>query len=321
VCLPASPVGNSRNFSRKLELKAVTKGSVMSKPSQPKIIAGMPAYNEEKYIGTMVLKTKQYVDEVIVIDDGSTDNTSGIARLAGAVVVRHPKNKGYGAAIQSILAEAKKRDSDVLVLLDADAQHNPQEIPQLVTPIGEGFDFVIGSREKQRSNIPRYRRIGQKVLLYSTNILSRKKLSDSESGFRVFSKKAIAALELRENGMAVSAETIAEAAKQGLKVTEVPISITYTKDGSTLHPVAHGLEVFTRIIAMISERRPFFFFGLGGGILVILGLIAGVLALQIFSNSGAMPIGTTMISVLLLIIGIFSIFTGIILRVLASRKD
>ena len=119
--------------------------------------------------------------------------------------------------------------------------------------------------------------------------------------------------------MSVSAEAIATAAEKELKITEVPISITYTKDSSTLNPLAHGLEVLTRIIAMISERRPLFFFGLSGGILVILGLIAGGRVIQIFSASGMMPVGTALISVLFLTIGILSIFTGIILHVLIRR--
>ena len=145
-----------------------------TKSSKPKIIAGMPAYNEGKYIGTLVLNTRQYVDEVIVVDDGSSDNTAEIARLAGADVIRHRKNKGYGAAIQSIIAEAKKRDPDILVVLDADDQHSPQEIPHLIKPIQqEGCDFVIGSREEQKDNIPFYRRIGQKVILRSISLLSK----------------------------------------------------------------------------------------------------------------------------------------------------
>ncbi len=292
----------------------------MSKPSQPRIIAGMPAYNEGKYIGTMVLNTRQYVDEVIVVDDGSVDNTSEIASLAGAFVVRHHENMGYGAAIQSILAEARNRAPDVLVILDADTQHNPEEIPHLISPIRDGYDFVIGSRRQQKSNIPLHRRIGQKVLLHSTNVLSHDRLSDSESGFRAFSAKAISALALRENGMAVSAETVAEAAKQGLKVAEVPISVAYRRDSSTLNPIEHGLGVLTRILAMISERKPLFFFGFIGAILIILGLIAGVRVLQYLSASGVLLVGSTMLAVLFLVVGAFSIFTGIILHVLSRRR-
>ena len=292
----------------------------MAELSQPNILVAMPAYNEEKYIGSMVLKARQYADEVLIVDDGSTDRTAEVARLGGATVVRHQENKGYGAAIKSILAEAKRKAPDVLVIIDADSQHHETDIPHLIKPIANGFDLVIGSRKLQGHNIPLYRRIGQKVLFFFSRILSRKKLSDSESGFRAFSRKAVGVLELRENGMAVSAETIAVAAEKGLRITEVPISITYTKDGSTLNPIRHGFGVLGRIIVLISERRPLFFFGLGGVILAALGIIAGTRVLDILATIGVFPVGTALISVLLIITGIFSIFTGIILNVLTQRK-
>ncbi len=291
-----------------------------SREGRPKIIAVIPAFNEEKYIGTIVLKTKQYVDEIIVVDDGSTDQTAKVAKFAGATVIQHKGNRGYGASIQTLLAEAKKRDLDVLVLLDADSQHNPDEIPDLIKPISEGFDLVIGSREQQKDGIPRYRRVGQTVISYFSRILSGEKLFDSECGFRVFSQKAVALLDLRENGMAVSAETIAKATEKGLKIIERPISVRYTRDGSTLNPVVHGMEVLGRIIVMISERRPLFFFGLGGASLIVLGLLAGVWVLRIAFVGGEMATGTALVALLLLIIGVFSVFTGIILNVLMKRK-
>jgi len=293
----------------------------MAKPSQPKILVVMPAYNEERYIGSVVLKARQYADEVIVLDDGSTDDTSEIARLAGATVMRHEENKGYGAAIQSLLAEAKKKGPDILIILDADSQHNPDEIPRLIKPIiSEGSDLVVGSRKQQKVKIPPYRRIGQRVLSYFSGILSGGKVFDSESGFRAFSPKAVAELKLKQCGFAIQAEMIADAAEKGLKVTEVPISVIYTKDGSTLNPIRHGLGVLARILAMISERRPLFFFGLGGSILIAFGLIAGVRTLYLFSNQGLLPPGNALLSVLFLTVGIFSIFTGIILHTLASRR-
>ena len=292
----------------------------MSKPSQSKILVAMPAYNEEKYISSLVAEARQYGDEVLIVDDGSTDDTSETARLAGAIVIQHKENKGYGAAVQSILAEAKRIAPDILVLLDADSQHNPHEIPRLVEPISQGFDLVIGSRKLLRDNIPFYRRIGQGVISYFCYILSGEKLSDSESGFRVFSRKAVGMLELREDGMSISAETIAKAAEKGLKITEIPISITYTRDGSTLNPVRHGFGVLGRIIAMISERKPLFFFGLGGAFLILLGLLVGIRVISIVSGGGEVATSTVLVSVLSLIIGILSIVTGVIRHLAIKRK-
>jgi glycosyltransferase involved in cell wall biosynthesis len=288
--------------------------------TEVRVLAGIPAYNEARYVGSIVLQARQYVDEVIVVDDGSTDNTARIAELAGATVIRHNQNRGYGAAVQSILAEAKKRNSDILVLLDADAQHNPNEIPALIKPISEGFDLVIGSREAQKDKTPAYRRIGQKVIFRSSRLASKANISDSECGFRAFSQRAISELELKESGMAVSSETIVRAAAKNLKITEVPISNIYTMDGSTLNPIRHGIEVLSRIIVMISQRRPLFFFGLAGGILLAAGLIIGFMVLHIATATGAVAIGSTVLTTLFIIAGMLSIFTGIILNALSSRK-
>ena len=288
----------------------------MAQQKQVKIVAGMPAFNESKYVGTLVLDTRQYVNEVIVVDDGSADDTSKIARLAGAQVVTHANNKGYGAAIQSIFAEAKKSGADILVLLDADAQHHPKDIPSIVQPILNGYDMVIGSRKKQAAKIPFFRRIGQKVILNSVNILNKTDLTDSESGFRAFSRKALDSLELKERGMAVSAETVAEALRLKLKITEVPISITYSKDSSTLNPVKHGVSVIMRVAVMIAEQRPLFFFGLAGLILVICGLAAGFYALSLYGQSGVISIGWSLVAMFLLIVCILSIFNGLTLHAL-----
>ncbi len=291
----------------------------MSESPKPKVIVGMPAYNEEKYIGSVISLARQFGDEVIVVDDGSIDRTAKIARLAGATVIQHITNEGYGAAIQGILAEAKKRSPDILVILDADSQHNPEEIPSLIKPISSGFDIVIGSRKIQSGNIPAYRHVGQRVLSYLTNILSERKISDTESGFRAYSRKAIDTLELKEKGMAISAEIVSVAAAKGLKVIEVPISAIYIKDGSTLNPVRHGLGVLHRIIVMISERRPLLFFGLFGVIAIVFGIVAGIMVIRTLFAAQVLQTGTALLSMLLITIGMLSMFTGVILDILVRR--
>jgi glycosyltransferase involved in cell wall biosynthesis len=294
----------------------------MNQPASTGVIVGMPAYNEAKYIGSVILQARRFADEVVVVDDGSSDATANIARLAGATVVRHEYNQGYGSSIRTLLSEANKRDAAILVVLDADAQHNPDEIPRLVEGIKDGADIVIGSREMQQNKIAGYRRLGQKVLSRMTKVASGQRLSDTESGFRAYSRKAIATLELKETGMAISAEIISAATSRGLIIAEVPVSVTYTGDGSTLNPVKHGLGVFNRILVMISERRPLLFFSLFGGIFLAIGLAAGGVVIWIFYfGANVLATGLAMVSILFVTIGMLTVFTGLILNVLIKRVN
>jgi glycosyltransferase involved in cell wall biosynthesis len=212
-----------------------------------KIVVALPAYNEEKYIGIMVTKVKEYADEVLVLNDGSSDKTEALAKEAGAEVISHPKNMGYGATIQSIIKEARKRQFDAFVIMDADTQHSAEDIPDLVKPILEGCDLVIGAR--RRVDIPQYRYFGGWILSSFVSMLSGRRVMDSQSGFRAFSPRAVKVLDLKENGMAVSSEMTVKAVVSGLKIREVPISIRYTEDSSTHNPVYQGFYTLWRIMA------------------------------------------------------------------------
>ncbi|OGN87971.1 MAG: hypothetical protein A2158_02380 [Chloroflexi bacterium RBG_13_46_14] len=289
------------------------------KEPRAKIIIGLPAYNEERAIAGVVLQAKEYADMVIVVNDGSVDNTARIARLAGAEVVEHGVNKGYGAAIQTILAEAGKRNADILVIIDADAQHNPDEIPRLIDAVMSGSDVVVGSRKLQKDVIPGYRRFGQSILAKFTNIAARQNLSDTESGFRAYSKKAITEMKLSQKGMAISAEIISEASHKGLKISEVPISVSYDDVTSSQNPILHGLGNLSRIFIFISERRPLLFFSVVGGILLLLGIISGIGVLQIYYGSNVFATGSALLCMLLVTLGMLCIFTGVILNAITKR--
>ena len=290
-----------------------------NKQPRTKVIVGLPAYNEERAIAGVVLQAREYADVVIVVNDGSVDNTAKVARLAGAEVVEHDKNRGYGAAIQTILAEAGRRKADILVIIDADAQHDPNEIPLLVEAVKSGSDVVVGSRQSQKAVIPGYRRFGQSILAKFANIAANQNLSDTESGFRAYSKKAIMGMELTQQGMAISAEIISEASHKGLIISEVPISVSYDDVSSSQNPILHGLSNLSRIFIFISERRPLLFFSVLGGVLLIIGIISGIGVVQIYYGSKVFATGTALLCMLFVTLGMLCIFTGVILNVITKR--
>ncbi|MFB0543624.1 MAG: glycosyltransferase family 2 protein, partial [Candidatus Bathyarchaeia archaeon] len=206
----------------------------MDVDKKSKIIACIPAFNEEKTIASVVVQARKYVDRVVVCDDGSVDLTGEIAEALGAVVVRHEENMGYGAAIISLFKEARRLCADIAVTLDGDGQHDPRQIPRLVEPLVRNeADIVIGSRFLRRedsSKVPRYRAVGLKMITGLTSNASYDNLTDAQSGFRAYSCRSLEVLMVTEQGMGVSTEILLKANERGLRVVEVPVTISYRKD-------------------------------------------------------------------------------------------
>lgn len=253
-----------------------SEGRLRQQADAVRTLVAMPAYNEEAYIAKTIVGAQQHADKVLVVDDGSNDDTVRIARALGAIVVRHETNKGYGGALQTIFYTAREIGAEELVIIDADGQHNPGEIPRLLAELRQGNDVVIGSRfiEGMDSYIPRYRKVGMKVLDTVTTIAGTNlAITDSQSGFRAYGRRAIEAIRISGEGMSAGSEILIQISDHRLKVAEVPIQVRYDIEGtSSENPVSHGIEVLMNIVRLISLRRPLVFFGIPGLVFTLFGL-------------------------------------------------
>lgn len=194
-----------------------------------KTFALIPAYNEETTIADVLSRTRPFVDGMIVVDDGSSDRTAQSARVQGAIVVSHVVNRGLGAAIGTGFEAAKRLGADVVVTLDADGQHDPAEIKKFVEAIEKGADVVIGSRMLTGFvGVPLHRRIAQIAGNLATFFLFGAWVTDSQSGFRAFTRYALSKIQIQTNRMEVSSELIAEAKRNKLTIVEIPIKAIYT---------------------------------------------------------------------------------------------
>src|SRR6266498_3516963 len=281
-----------------------------------KIIAASHAYNEGTTIGSVVLKARQFASEVVVVDDGSTDDTAETAALAGAHVIRHARNLGKGMAIRSAWMYARERGPDAFVLLDGDHQHDPHDIPRIVEPIlAATADVALGVRWGKTSGMPLYRRIGKRALDYATAAATKNgMLTDSQCGFRVFSPRALDAIEPTDDGLSIESQMLVEAQERNLRIREVNIDARYDLDGSTLAPGKHGTSVLGRIITLVSEKRPLFFFGLSGVALLGVAIFLGLVVVERFYATRQLAIGYTFIVAMSAIVGIISVFIGIVLN-------
>ena len=279
----------------------------------------IPAYNEELTIGSVVALAKKYGD-VLVVDDGSLDRTSEIAREAGAVVIRHERNMGKGYALRTAFEYALSEEYDIVVTIDADGQHNPDEIPFLIEPIIKGeADLVIGSRylSGSKKEIPLYRRFGLWVLNKSTKVAASVDV-DSQSGFRAMNRKTLEKLDLNSDGYSIETDTIVMASERGIRLMEVPITVRYdVPNKHKKNPLTHGLGVLASIVSLIGYKRPLLLFGVLSLIAFIIAGILGYLALKPYYHGGRVYLTQAIGAGIFVIIGIQLFIAGLTLNVLS----
>jgi glycosyltransferase involved in cell wall biosynthesis len=288
--------------------------------AKPFVVVGIPAFNEEAMIAQVVLEAQKHAGAVVVCDDGSNDMTGIIAKRLGADVVSHKRNLGYGASINSLFKRARELDADVLVTIDADGQHNPEEIPCVVKPIVRGVaDLVVGSRfieTRGTSEMPFYRRVGAQLITKLVNGSSKNGISDAQSGFRAYNRQALASLSPFEAGMGASVEILLKASKHDLRTCEVPSSCKYNNGNvatSTEHPITHGIGVVMSIFRFIVEERPLTLLGIPGVLCLFAGLGFGVWMLQIYTMEHYIVTNIALASMVFVLIGFFLLSTATIL--------
>ena len=286
-----------------------------------KIVVGIPAFNEEKNIAVLIIQLKKVADKIIVCNDGSTDLTSEIAEELGATVINHEKNLGYGAAIRSIFLKSKDLDGDILVTFDADGQHRIDDMNKVINPIINGeSDLVIGSRflDESEKEVPRYRKAGIKLITKITNATIKKQLTDSQSGFRAYSKKVLNELNPSELGMGISTEILIKASAKNFRISEVPIKIVYDGDTSTHNPISHGSSVLLSTIKFTSIEHPLKFYGIPSMIFFAIGLLFTSLSIEYYADIGRLNTNLTLIGAGSILIAVVLLLTGILLYSLVS---
>ena len=280
------------------------------------LLACVPAYNEEGVIGDLIKKMLPFVDSVVVCDDGSSDLTSKEAEDAGAFVIQHSTNKGKGAALKSLFDYAKHSNADVIVTIDGDGQFLPEEIPKLAKYVENGkSDIVIGYRFETEKDMPSYRKFGNKILDEVSKKAANLSLRDTQSGFRAYSKQAIAKIHFKNNGFAADSEILIDASEKNLSISEQNVSVLYNTGNktSTNNPVRHGSGVLISLFEMVLMKRPLTFLGIPGLIILVAGIFTSIISLTLFNETGHFSVPITLVSLVFLTVGLMLILVSGIL--------
>ena len=251
-------------------------------------VACIPAFNAENQISDVIKKSLNYVDKVLVCDDGSTDNTFENAKLTGAYVLKHEKNLGKGAALKTLFTKAKELNADIIITIDADGQFLPVEMVRLIEPIqNNNFDLVIGNRFLDKKEMPSYRKAGNRILDSFTKLAADLPFEDTQSGFRSYSKTALEKISFSSNGFGVDSEILIDAVNKNLKITEKYVTVIYNtgEKTSTKNPISHSVGVLASIIELIAINHPLRYLGIPGLIFLVIGIAYSIIAITLFNDT------------------------------------
>jgi glycosyltransferase involved in cell wall biosynthesis len=219
--------------------------------TEAEIMAGtaalVPAYNAEAFLPEVIPAIRQVIPAVriIVVDDGSTDDTYRVAGSNGVNVIQHPLNRGKGAALTTGFKKALAMGMDYVVTLDADGQHDPAEIPKFVSRIAEtGADIVVGNRFGDLGQMPWIRKATNWTTSAVTSFFARQKIPDSQNGFRMISTRVLAVVECELVRYDAESELLIKAGKKGFRIDWVPVETIYGEEVSAIHPVVDTARFF-----------------------------------------------------------------------------
>ncbi len=307
-------------------MKSTTKQNL--KPKSPFIIISIPAYNEERDIGRTILDIKEalkgtsYNYKILVLNDGSRDNTVKIAEEQGAIVVSHRRNKGLAETFRTEMKECLERKADIIVHTDADGQYDPRHIPQLIEKVQQGYDLVLGSRFRGKIQyMPLSKRIGNILFSKVLSSLTKVRITDSTTGFRAFTAELAREIDFI-NTFTYTQEQIIKAAKQGFKIAEIPIDSRKTRKSRLFKsPLQYAVKAWINIFRIYRNYEPLQFFGKIGLSFFSIGFILGVWLVYRFFVLGLVgKLPTTVLSALFMLVGIQIILFGFLADMINNRS-
>jgi glycosyltransferase involved in cell wall biosynthesis len=285
-----------------------------------KIVISIPAYNEERTIGRVIseihevmIKTKYNKNyKILVLDDGSKDKTIEVAKKEGAIVFSNRRNKGLAETFREEMRQCVKLKADIIVHTDADGQYVAKAIPHMIAKVEEGYDLVLGSRFRGKIQyMPFMKKLGNKLFSKVLSQLTGKKLTDTTTGFRTFTREVAEEIAYI-NTFTYTQEQIIKASKQGFRIVEVPIIARKTRDSRLFkNPLQYAIKAWINIFRIYRDYAPLQFFGRVGTLFFTFGFVTGLWLLYRFFTLGFVGRAPSQIlSVLLMLTGIQIIFFG-----------